>query len=136
MKYIYKLFTRLAEWWQGVVETEPPHIQLVHLLVNLNIFGNAGTRIKIAVMCKSSIKLFLIFYPSIFKKIIKLTLVLLSRNNQHYAQICTTALFYILAPTCFGSSLPLSGGFLDPSELNENTDLLRLIMHGTNSKLN
>jgi hypothetical protein len=30
-----------------------------------------------------------------------------------------TALFYILAPTCFGSSLPSSGGFLDPSELLE-----------------
>jgi hypothetical protein len=29
-----------------------------------------------------------------------------SRNSQQYAQICTTALFYILAPTCFGSSLP------------------------------
>jgi hypothetical protein len=34
-----------------------------------------------------------------------------SRNNQHYAQICTTALFYILAPTCFGSSFPSSGSF-------------------------
>jgi hypothetical protein len=33
--------------------------------------------------------------------------------------ICTTPLFYILAPTCFGSSLPLSGGFLCPSELLE-----------------
>jgi hypothetical protein len=28
-------------------------------------------------------------------------------------------LFYILAPTCFGSSLPSSGSFLDPSELLE-----------------
>jgi hypothetical protein len=34
-----------------------------------------------------------------------------SRNNQHYAQICTTALFYILASICFGSSLPSSGSF-------------------------
>jgi hypothetical protein len=34
-----------------------------------------------------------------------------SRNNQRYAQICTTALFYMLAPTCFGSSLPSSGSF-------------------------
>src|SRR5215510_11505989 len=42
-----------------------------------------------------------------------------SRNDQHYALICTTALFYILAPTCFGSSLPSSGSFLDPSELLE-----------------
>jgi hypothetical protein len=41
------------------------------------------------------------------------------RNNQHYALICTTPLFCILAPTCFGSSLPLSGSFLDPSELLE-----------------
>jgi hypothetical protein len=34
-----------------------------------------------------------------------------SRNNQHNAQICTTALFYMLAATCFGSSLPSSGIF-------------------------
>jgi hypothetical protein len=34
-----------------------------------------------------------------------------SRNNQHYALNCTTPLFYILAPTCFGSSLPLSRSF-------------------------
>jgi hypothetical protein len=33
--------------------------------------------------------------------------------------ICTTPLFYILAPTCFDSSLPLSGSFLDPSVLLE-----------------
>jgi hypothetical protein len=31
-----------------------------------------------------------------------------SRNNQHNAQICTSALFHMLAPTCFGSSLPPS----------------------------
>jgi hypothetical protein len=42
-----------------------------------------------------------------------------SRNNQHYALICTTPLFYILAPTCFGSSLLSSGRFLDPCELLE-----------------
>jgi hypothetical protein len=35
-----------------------------------------------------------------------------SRNNQHYAQICTTALSCMLAPTCFRSSLPSSGGRL------------------------
>jgi hypothetical protein len=34
-----------------------------------------------------------------------------TRNNQHYALIFTTALFYTLAPTCFGSSLPSSGSF-------------------------
>jgi hypothetical protein len=32
-----------------------------------------------------------------------------SRNNQHYAQVCTIALFYILAPTYFGRSLQSSG---------------------------
>jgi hypothetical protein len=32
-----------------------------------------------------------------------------SRNNQHNSQICTTTLFYMLAPTCFGKSLPSSG---------------------------
>jgi hypothetical protein len=42
-----------------------------------------------------------------------------SRNDQNYALICTTALFYILAPTYFGSSLPSSESFLDPSELLE-----------------
>jgi hypothetical protein len=42
-----------------------------------------------------------------------------SKNNQHYALICTTTLFYILAPTCFGSRLPSSESFLDPSELLE-----------------
>jgi hypothetical protein len=33
--------------------------------------------------------------------------------------ISNTPLFYVLAPTCFGSSLPSSGSFLDPSELLE-----------------
>jgi hypothetical protein len=42
-----------------------------------------------------------------------------SRNNQHYTLICSTPLFYILAPTCFGTSLTSSGSFLDPSELLE-----------------
>jgi hypothetical protein len=42
-----------------------------------------------------------------------------SRNNQHYALICTSPLFYILAPTCFDSSLPSSGSVLDPSVLLE-----------------
>jgi hypothetical protein len=34
-----------------------------------------------------------------------------SRSNRNNAQICTTALFYMLAPTCFGSGLPSSGSF-------------------------
>jgi hypothetical protein len=42
-----------------------------------------------------------------------------SRNNQHYALICTIPLFYTLVPTCFGSSLPSSRSFLDSSELLE-----------------
>jgi hypothetical protein len=42
-----------------------------------------------------------------------------SRNDQQYALICTTPLFYTLAPACFGRSLPSSGSFLDPSELRK-----------------
>jgi hypothetical protein len=42
------------------------------------------------------------FVPCIIRRI---------RNNQHHAKICTTALFYILAPTYFGSSLSSSGSF-------------------------
>jgi hypothetical protein len=48
-----------------------------------------------------------------------------SRNNQHYAQICTTGLFYILAPTCFGSSLPLSESFwICPSYMKTQFNLM------------
>jgi hypothetical protein len=43
-----------------------------------------------------------------------------SRNNQHSALVCTTPLFYILAPTYFGSSLPSLKSFLDPS-VNHDT---------------
>jgi hypothetical protein len=52
----------------------------------------------------------LMFVPCIIRR---------SRNDQQYALICTTTLFYIKAPTCFGSSLPSSGSFLGPSELHE-----------------
>jgi hypothetical protein len=75
------------------------------------------------------------------------------RNDQQYALICTTPLFYVLAATCFGSSLPSSGSFLDPSELLEMqigwvvyhiicgyvatwSFLIRLITHDMNIKLN
>jgi hypothetical protein len=44
----------------------------------------------------------LMFVPCIIRR---------SRNNQHNAQICTTALYYMLPPTCFGSSLPSSWSF-------------------------
>jgi hypothetical protein len=48
-----------------------------------------------------------------------------SRNNHHYAQICTTALFYMLAPTCFGSSLPSSGNFwIRLSDMKVQIDLV------------
>jgi hypothetical protein len=40
------------------------------------------------------------------------------RNNQQYAQIYIS-LFYILAATCFSSSLPSSGSIVDPSGLLE-----------------
>jgi hypothetical protein len=45
--------------------------------------------------------------------------VLIIRKNQQYALICTTPLFYVLAFTCFGSSLPSSGSAIDSSELLE-----------------
>jgi hypothetical protein len=44
---------------------------------------------------------------------------LLLEKNPQYALIFTTPLFYELAPTSFGSRLPSSGSFLDPSELLE-----------------
>jgi hypothetical protein len=53
---------------------------------------------------------YLIFLPRIIRH---------SRNNQRYALNCTTPFFYVLAPTCFSSSLPSSGSLLDPSELLE-----------------
>jgi hypothetical protein len=39
----------------------------------------------------------LMFVPCIIRR---------SGNNQHYALISTTLLFYVLARTCFSSSLP------------------------------
>jgi hypothetical protein len=45
-----------------------------------------------------------------------------SRRNQHSAQIYTTALFHILAPTCFGSSLPSLGSFWIRLSYVKNTD--------------
>jgi hypothetical protein len=51
-----------------------------------------------------------------------------SSNNQHYALVCTTPSFYILAPTCLGSSLPSSGSFVSPSELTE-TQIEWVIYH-------
>jgi hypothetical protein len=55
-------------------------------------------------------KVCLMFVPCIIRR---------NRNNQHHALDCATPLFNIQAPTCFSSSLPSSGSFLDPSELLE-----------------
>jgi hypothetical protein len=73
---------------------------------------NKGTKnaIFLELRIQNYVRFGLIFVPCIIR---------LSRNNQQYALIFTTLLFYILAPTCFGSSLPSSGSFLDPSELLE-----------------
>jgi hypothetical protein len=46
--------------------------------------------------------LILMFVPCIIRR---------SKNKQHHARNCTTALFYILALICFGSSLPSSRSF-------------------------
>jgi hypothetical protein len=61
-------------------------------------------------MFKDTIPIGLMFVPCIAKRNI---------NNQHYAVIYVTSLTNIQAPTCFGSSLPSSGSFLDQSELLE-----------------
>jgi hypothetical protein len=53
-------------------------------------------------LCFEKVNVYLMFVPCIIGR---------SRNNRHNSQICTTALFYMLAPTCFGSSLPSSGSF-------------------------
>jgi hypothetical protein len=50
------------------------------------------------------------FVPCIIRRI---------RKKQQYALICTTPLFHVLVPVCFGSSLPSSGSFLDLSGLLE-----------------
>jgi hypothetical protein len=59
-----------------------------------------------------------------------------SRKNQHDAQICTTALFYILASTCFGTSLPSTGSFwIRLSYMKIQIDLviyhIKLVFHVT-----
>jgi hypothetical protein len=41
------------------------------------------------------------------------------RRHQTICTNCTTPLYYVLVPTCFGSSLPSSGSLLDPPELLE-----------------
>jgi hypothetical protein len=69
----------------------------------------SGLSINCIYSCDQNFMLFcLMFVPCIIRR---------SRNNQHNALICMIPLFYILAPTCFGSLLPSSGSFLDPSEL-------------------
>jgi hypothetical protein len=50
------------------------------------------------------------FVPCIIRRI---------RKKPTLCTDCTTALFYLLAPKYFGSSLPSSGSFLDPPELLE-----------------
>jgi hypothetical protein len=52
-----------------------------------------------------------------------LNLIVIRRKNQQYALIVPSFIyFYVLAPTCFGSSLPSSGSLMDPPELFENTN--------------
>jgi hypothetical protein len=47
------------------------------------------------------------------------TYMIVLEKNQQYALMCTTPLFYVLAPTCFGNTLSSSGSFLNPFELLE-----------------
>jgi hypothetical protein len=70
----------------------------------------AGGQLASVGLCFNYVVPSLMFIPCIFRRI---------RNDQQYALICNIPLFYVLAPTCFGSSMPTSGSFLDPSELLE-----------------
>jgi hypothetical protein len=45
-----------------------------------------------------------------------------SRNNQHYAKICTTALFIYAGSYMFRQQSAIFREPVDPSELRENTD--------------
>jgi hypothetical protein len=76
---------------------------------NLWTTSSNRSRRKPLILAKTDLSLFWLYNQTC-------NIVFCSRNNQH-ALICTTTLFHILAPTCFGSSLPSSGSFLDPSEL-------------------
>jgi hypothetical protein len=80
-------------------------------IVYQNFMRYMGMRIsEILVYAQQHLHIGLMFVPCITRR---------SRTNEHYALICTNPLFHILAPTCFGSSLPSSGSLLDPSELLE-----------------
>jgi hypothetical protein len=46
---------------------------------------------------------------------------ILEEKNQQSALLVPLLYFYVLAPTCFGSSLPSSESLLDLPELLENT---------------
>jgi hypothetical protein len=77
--------------------------------INCLVFITNVESVYCAVQTESLCDTFrLMFVPCIIRR---------SRNNQHYALNCTTLLFKIQAPTCFGSSLPSSESFLDSSEL-------------------
>jgi hypothetical protein len=58
-----------------------------------------------------------LFYLDILKRVYGIR-----KKNQQYALIVPLLYFYVLAPTCFGRSLPSSGSLLDPPELLENTN--------------
>jgi hypothetical protein len=61
-------------------------------------------------------------YYKILGPTIKEKTVAVRRKNQQYALIVPLLYYYVLAPTCFGTSLPSSGSLLDPPELLENTN--------------
>jgi hypothetical protein len=84
----------------------------------LHLFFKMSPRIRISYLCQATKLLIFFFFISPIKieKSVPKRWHISSRNNQHYALNCTTPLFYILALTCFGSSLPSLGSFLDPSE--------------------
>jgi hypothetical protein len=83
-------------WWEGI------HVTVKCCVIKVLILG-----VPVPV---NNMQASLMFIPCIIRHI---------RKNQQYALICTTPLFYVLAATCFGSSLPSSGSVFDPYELPE-----------------
>jgi hypothetical protein len=90
------------------------HFFSIHFLFTYSyffIFSSFSLRLHNTAVCVNvCISFNLMFVPCIIRR---------SRNNQLHQLICTTPLFYILAPTCFDCSLSSSESFLDPSEVLE-----------------
>jgi hypothetical protein len=81
--------------------------QVLNLLTSELLHGEKYSKAKFTYLLlnysmeKSTLKQSLMFILRIIRLL----------KKQQYAVICTTPLFYVLGPTCFGSRLPSSGSF-------------------------